>query len=343
MTLAPTPVMTANWASDPITVAPLRSNFAISASKAVYSGADGSGGLLGANTPRPAQAVRCVMAVQDGAGLFCSTDSGGSGIFSSGIFFEIKYFGAETLLTLRARNPSLTSVNGPSGATIGVAEALLPSWMSRGATFTFFLNVNRYGWCVSALRGSTPVPLLELVHPLYSTVNPHQGGSGIPALLLDNASNVSAGFYATKNGVSCSTLMVAAVPIRGDSGQGFKTIYEDQFVGSPAVAGQYGAIPDGAAVADTAQAQFLTQVGPYKSGGALYAPNTGALEIVSPALGSATFEQQAQHVLSTQTTSGGQPAIKVTIGGSIRHIYLNSDIATPGTFRAVTIETNGTA
>jgi hypothetical protein len=215
--------------------------------------------------------------------------------------------------------------------------------MSRGATFTFFLNVNRYGWCVSALRGSSPVPLLELVHPLPTSVDPHQGGSGIAALLLNNAANVSAGFYANKNGVSCSTLMVASVPIRGDSGQGFKTIYEDQFVGSPAVAGQYGAIPDGAAVADTTQATFATQVGLYKSAGALYAPNTGALEIMGANAGSAVFEQQAQHIISTQTTSGGQPALKLTIGGAIRHIYLNSDIATPGTFHAVTIETNGTA
>jgi hypothetical protein len=268
--------------------------------------------------------VESTFAIQDGAGLFTNTNSLN---FTTGVKFEISYVGSDTLLTLKLAGTT-PSVLGPGVASV----TEIPCPFARGSVQTIKMSPGQYGWVVHYKSGATWLKLMDLN---FST--PFQYSQLLNSM---TGNNRYAGVFATKTGVIFDLIKMYRVGLVYNNGPGPRVLFSDHFVG-PESATQYNT----ANASTPGDTELVTPYGAITGAQTIYSSYltcTGA----APGYSIVTSNRSAPKGLVSADHpfqmicldyNGGGGAIKLTIGGAMKNIYFNSDIAALGV-KAITIE-----
>jgi len=328
----PTQFMNADFAVSAITVCDVRTNWSVSGGLAVNGNANGTDALLGSTTNSTAQIVHGTFTIQDGAGLFVS--SGGA---TSGVFFTIEYYGANTLFKLKVKDPSVNALSDNTFITF--AEIPMPKNMSRGSEYKFTLTVGMYGWAVGYITsGGAEIGLLQL--PYTGLNNPSTLPPSGFSDFLRSATSLKAGFYATKNGVTCRLLKVYHIGYQHNPTLGVRVVFGDTFSGA---ASAYN--PATADIVPTG-VYFLSPVTvPIASGitkdgaGNCSITSLTAIEIIGqPVVSLTPWTQDAPCTMISFKYVSGSPVVGATMAVN-KNVFVNSSIS--GVASAITVETGG--
>ncbi len=270
--------------------------------------------------------VEASVTIADGVALFCSAQ-GTNGL--TGMRAGIEYVGAETKIYMTAFPDNSTPFTSNSSHYI---EAPMPSIMSRSAQHTLRLMPSFAGWLLSLKVGASYKPILSI--PYMSLSNAQSTLTS-----LKTPTSTKCGVLATKNGVRVHSVIMYSVGSKFAPYGSDRMMYAHQFNGSTGFNASVGpsATPDDSYILGN-----TTFPGHVEVSGRLQVSNTspGQQVFIATANAPDLLDQPVQ-VIKIGGYNGGQLAMKLVFAGTGRNIYINSDIASAGTFKAVTAETNG--
>ena len=312
-------------------------NASVSSPNLVLSG---SFPCIWSNTPSDVQKIRVTAKPQNGLTIFCSSTAIDSNNFN-GVCFEIKYIGNETLFRLYA-NPTSSTLSSESAASL-ISECPMPKSMSRNTSYEFELTVGRYGWQVTYLKNSKRVPLLQL--PIFSS-------TAFPTSTIKNNFKIPQSKYCgvLNYGVAGSTVLVDSISTFYGGNQGNPYGIETTLLDctSPPTQNPW-------------QPSSFTNKLDAKTSITNFSINSGTSYLTIPqTITTGGNTGSAQFINSMSNTNGdgvslddipvviikfdwinGETILSLDYDGTGTNYFFNSDIASAGTFKAVTEETNG--
>jgi hypothetical protein len=270
--------------------------------------------------------VEATVRVDDGIALFCSAQ-GTNGL--TGMRAGIEYVGSETKIYMTVFPNNSTPSTSRSSHYV---EAPMPSIMARGDQVTLRLMPSLAGWMLSIKVGSSYKNILSIPYLSFSA-------GEITLTSLKTATSTKCGVIGTKTGVRIYNVIMYSIGSRFAPYGSSKTMYSHTYSGSGAHNPTTGAsvMPDDSYTVTNAAISGQNEI----SGRLQVTNNSPVFQVLSISSNGPDLFDQPVQIIKLGDYQSGQLAIKLSLAGTGKNIYINSDIASAGTFKAITVETNG--